>query len=107
VERLEHLQALLETLDGSHLNSELNELLCDDPWTLALLNAEQLSKKRLGNADKLWATLKIVAQCVLKPNQALTAWQQQVLNQQLAFHGWESEVDFFQSLQQLGLHDSI
>jgi hypothetical protein len=55
----------------------------------------------------LWAALKVVAQRVLKPNQPLTAWQQQILNQQLTRHGWKSEAIFYQSLQQLGLHNSI
>mgnify|MGYP001074705851 FL=1 len=97
----------VNNLDASHLNSELNELLSGDPWASALLNAEQLPKKQLDDAGQLWAALKVVAQRILKPNQPLTAWQQQILNQQLSRHGWQSEADFNQSLLGLGLHNSI
>ncbi|MEM6983175.1 MAG: hypothetical protein AAF510_09340, partial [Pseudomonadota bacterium] len=90
-----------------HLTNELNELLSSDPWAIALLKAETLPKKQLDDSAKLWAALKVVAQRVLKPNQPLTAWQQQILNQQLTRHGWKSEAIFYQSLQQLGLHNSI
>ena len=61
----------------------------------------------LNDAGQLWAALKVVAQRILKPNQPLTAWQQQILNQQLSRHGWQSEADFNQSLLRLGLHNSI
>ncbi len=97
----------VNNVDASHLNAELNELLSGDPWASALLNAEQLPKKQLDDAGQLWAALKVVAQRILKPNQPLTAWQQQVLNQQLSRHGWQSEADFNQSLLRLGLHNSI
>jgi hypothetical protein len=97
----------VNNVDASHLNSELNELLSGDPWASALLNAEQLPKKQLDDAGQLWAALKVVAQRILKPNQPLTAWQQQILNQQLSRHGWQSEADFNQSLLRLGLHNSI
>ena len=73
----------------------------------ALLNAEQLPKKQLNDAGQLWAALKVVAQRILQPNLPLTAWQQQILNQQLSRHGWQSEADFNQSLLRLGLHNSI
>lgn len=97
----------INNVDTPHLTNELNELLSSDPWAIALLKAETLPKKQLDDSAKLWAALKVVAQRVLKPNQPLTAWQQQILNQQLTRHGWKSEVIFYQSLQQLGLHNSI
>ena len=97
----------INNIDASHLNSELNELLSSDPWASALLKAEQLPKKQLDDASQLWAALKVVAQRILKPNQPLTAWQQQTLNHQLRRHGWQTEVDFNQSLLRLGLHNSI
>ena len=94
-------------IDAPHLNNELNELLSGDPWASALLNAEKLPKKQLNDAGQLWAALKVVAQRILQPNLPLTAWQQQILNQQLSRHGWQSEADFNQSLLRLGLHNSI
>ena len=97
----------INNIDATHLHNELNELLSGDPWASALLNAEQLPKKQLDDAGQLWAALKVVAQRILKPNQPLTAWQQQILNQQLSRHGWQSEADFNQSLLRLGLHNSI
>lgn len=97
----------VSSIDTTHLNDELSELLNANPWTLAMLNAEQLPKKQLSDPSKLWVALKIIAQRVLKPNQPLTAWQQQILNQQLSRHGWKNESHLYQELQELGLHNSI
>lgn len=97
----------IKKIDTPHLSNELSEILTGDPWTIALLNAEILPKKQLDNSSKLWVALKVIAQSAFKPNQPLTAWQQQTLNQQLIHYGWQSEGDFNQSLQQLGLHNSI
>ncbi|WP_338363302.1 hypothetical protein [uncultured Pseudoalteromonas sp.] len=97
----------VETIDKEHLNTELTQLLSDNPWTKALLDAEQQPKKELNEQHKLWISLKVIAQSVFKPDLPLTPWQQQTLNAQLKAQGFKSQDDFFAQLQGLSLYNSI
>lgn len=97
----------IENIHSAQLNDELIALLDANPWTLALLSAEQISKRKLSENSKLWCALKIISQQVFKPEQKLTTWQQDLLKQQLSHHGWKDTLAFQQSLLALGLHNSI
>jgi len=89
------------------LTQQLTNLLSDNPWATALLEAEQTSKKHLTNSHKLWVSLKIIAQIVFKPELALSAWQKQTLAEQLKIQKWHDEKDFNQNLAALGIYNSI
>ncbi len=97
----------IESMDSKHLNQQLSALLSDNPWTFALLDAEQVAKNELTEQSKLWVAFKVVAQSVFKPKTALTPWQQQTLKQQLIAQGWDNQADFYDKLQTLALFDSI
>ena len=97
----------VEKINNEHLNTELAQLLSDNPWTKPLLDAEQHPKKELNEQHKLWISLKVVAQSVFKPALPLTPWQKQTLNAQLKAQGFKSEGDFFAQLQGLSLYNSI
>ena len=97
----------VETINNEHLNTELTQLLSDNPWTKPLLDAEQQPKKELNEQHKLWISLKVVAQTIFKPALPLTPWQKQTLNAQLKAQGFKSEDDFFAQLQGLSLYNSI
>ena len=97
----------VETINNEHLNTELTQLLSDNPWTKPLLDAEQQPKKALNEQHKLWISLKVVAQTIFKPALPLTSWQKQTLNAQLKAQGFKSEDDFFAQLQGLSLYNSI
>lgn len=97
----------VEVINNEHLNSTLTHLLQDNPWTVPLLEAEQQPKKQLNEKNKLWISLKVVAQTIFKPSLPLTPWQQQTLNEQLKAQGFDSNNDFFEQLQGLSLYNSI
>ncbi|EGI73079.1 hypothetical protein PH505_ay00390 [Pseudoalteromonas distincta] len=97
----------VSSINTEQLTQQLTHLLSDNPWTAALLEAEQTPKKHLTEAHKLWITLKIVAQNVFKPELSLTPWQQQTLNEQLKILKWHNKADFYQQLESLELFNSI
>ena len=97
----------VDSINNEQLTQQLTHLLSDNPWTTALLEAEQTPKKHLTDSHKLWITLKIVAQSVFKPELALTAWQLQTLNEQLEILKWQNLTDFNQKLESLALFNSI
>lgn len=97
----------VDSINNEQLTQQLTHLLSDNPWTTALLEAEQTPKKHLTDSHKLWITLKIVAQSVFKPELALTAWQLQTLNEQLKILNWQNPTDFNQKLESLALFNSI
>ena len=97
----------VNSISTEQLTQQLTHLLSDNPWTAALLEAEQTPKKHLTEAHKLWITLKIVAQNVFKPELSLTPWQQQTLNEQLKILKWHNQADFYQQLESLELFNSI
>ncbi|GAA59004.1 hypothetical protein P20652_0863 [Pseudoalteromonas sp. BSi20652] len=94
-------------IDSEKLNLQLSNLLSDNPWTSALLEAEQTPKKHLTNENKLWVALKVVAQSVFKPELPLTSWQLQTFEEQLKRQGWSNSDIFKQQLQALGLSNFI
>jgi hypothetical protein len=97
----------VNAINTEHLTQQLTLLLSDNPWTAALLEAEQTPKKHLTEAHKLWITLKVVAQNVFKPELSLTPWQQQTLNEQLKILKWHNQADFYKQLESLELFNSI
>ena len=94
-------------LNNEQLNVQLKQLLSDNPWTAALLEAEQTPKKQLNSHHKLWVALKTLAQYVFKPELALSPWQQQTLSDQLTAQGWKDKHSFYQQLQELNLSNTI
>ncbi|MBQ4833413.1 hypothetical protein J8L70_09205 [Pseudoalteromonas sp. MMG010] len=94
------------TLD-EHKNKRLTDLLNDNKWMPALLDAEQRSKAELTVDSKLWVCLKIIAQCIYKPTLILSSWQQQTLAQQLKLQGWESQEAFNCAISELNLSDIL
>ncbi|WP_369619922.1 hypothetical protein [Pseudoalteromonas distincta] len=97
----------VNAINNEHLTQQLTHLLSDNPWTITLLEAEQTLKKHLKDSQKLWVTLKIIAQSIFKPEIELTVWQQQILNEQLKIQKWSSSTDFHQELVSLGLSNTI
>jgi hypothetical protein len=95
------------SINIEHLNTQFSQLLSDNPWSDALLEAEQLPKKQLSDQHKLWVALKAIAQSVFKPETALTHWQKQTLSEQLIVQGWQNQTLFYQQLQGLGLSNRI
>ena len=97
----------VKEVNSDALTQQLTYLLSDNPWTMALLEAEQTPKKHLTNSHKLWVSLKILAQIVFKPDLEMSAWQKQTLNEQLKIQKWHDETDFNQHLAALGIFNSI
>jgi hypothetical protein len=97
----------VDGINQEQLSAQLKQLLSDNPWTHALLEAEQIPKKQFNSQHKLWITLKVVAQSVFKPELALTVWQKQILNEQLKLQGWSNQSTFNQQLLALNLSNSI
>lgn len=97
----------VKEVNSDALTQQLTHLLSDNPWTMALLEAEQTPKKHLTNSHKLWVSLKILAQIVFKPDLEMSAWQKQTLNEQLKIQKWHDETDFNQHLAALGIFNSI
>lgn len=97
----------VEQLDTLALNQHTTSLLNDNPWAGALLDAEQVAKSKLNEPAKLWVAFKAVVQIVFKPTISLTAWQQQILEQQLQAQGWQDKSRFFAKLNTLAIANSI
>lgn len=97
----------VKNFDTQRFEAQLSLQLNENPWTKALLDAEQVSKKNLSDKSKLWVALKVAAQRAFKPQHALTVWQKQTLKEQLKQQGWQDLSLFYQQLQSLGLSDNI
>ncbi|KAA1157332.1 hypothetical protein EU508_16490 [Pseudoalteromonas fuliginea] len=97
----------VSSLDTEQLKAQLTLLLSDNPWAIALLEAEHLPKKQLNERSKLWVAIKALTQTVFKPQLKLSTWQQQILDQQLTTQKWENHHLFNEQLQELALSNTI
>lgn len=97
----------VQNFDTKRFEAQLSLQLNENPWTKALLDAEQISKNNLSNKSKLWVALKVAAQRVFKPQHTLTVWQEKTINEQLKHQGWHDPSLFYEQLQSLGLSDNI
>lgn len=97
----------VSSLDTEQLKAQLTLLLSDNPWAIALLEAEHLPKKQLNERSKLWVAIKALTQTVFKPQLKLSTWQQQMLDQQLTTQKWENHHLFNEQLQELALSNTI
>jgi hypothetical protein len=89
------------------LSIALLHLLDDNPWTQALLDAEQQTKQRLSSKAKLWVALKVIILNIFQSKVPSSSWQKQTLDQTLKELGWESISNFYAHLPQLHLSSSV
>lgn len=85
----------------------LLQLLDDNPWTQALLDAEQQTKQHLSAKAKLWVALKVITLNVYQPHMPNSSWQKQTLDTILKDLGWESITNFYAQLPPLHLSSSV
>ncbi|MBB1293488.1 hypothetical protein [Pseudoalteromonas sp. SR41-4] len=93
--------------DSGHLSAYLLELLGDNPWTQALLDAEQQKKQHLSAEAQLWVAIKLVVIKVYQPNAIQSSWQTHTFDQVLKRLDWQSSEDFYAQLPSLGLSNSV
>ncbi|NMR25586.1 hypothetical protein HH219_08620 [Pseudoalteromonas sp. NEC-BIFX-2020_015] len=94
-------------LDPDSLSQYLLTVLSDNPWTQALLDAEQHKKKSLSDSAKLWVAVKLISTQVYQPKYVLSPWQKQILDSVLKELGWPSTANFYSQLTSLGLSNSV
>lgn len=85
----------------------LLQLLDDNPWTQALLDAEQQTKQHLSVEAKLWVALKVIVLNIFQPKIVSSSWQKQTLELTLKDLGWEDITNFYAQLPQLHLSSSV
>ncbi|MDQ9089993.1 hypothetical protein RC083_00160 [Pseudoalteromonas haloplanktis] len=93
--------------DSEHLTAYLLELLGDNPWTQALLDAEQQQKQLLSTQAQLWVAIKLVVIKVFQPNAQQSRWQTDTFEQVLKRLEWQSSKQFYSQLPSLGLCSSV
>ena len=94
-------------VDNKKLTVFMSELLPNNEYAQALINAEQDKKSHLDESAKLWVTLKLLILKVFVPGISLTSWQKEVSEQTLQMLGWEDSKQLDTHIQSLGLSNSI
>lgn len=94
-------------VDNKKLTAFMSELLPNNEYAQALLNAEQHKKSDLDEAAKLWVTLKLLILQVFVPDMCLSSWQKEVSEQTLQMLGWDDAKQLNIHIQSLGLSNSI
>lgn len=95
------------TYDSDQLTAYLLELLGDNPWTQALLDAEQQQKQHLSAEAQLWVAIKLIVTHVFQPNAKQSSWQTHTFEQVLKRLDWQSSEQFYNELPSLGLSNSV
>ncbi|WP_404343948.1 hypothetical protein [Pseudoalteromonas mariniglutinosa] len=95
----------VKNIDQYALKAYLNQLLADNPWTVHLLASEQQKKQTLGDNEKLWVAIKLVALYVFQPKTVFSSWQTQLIDETLVRLNWPSKTEFYAHLQSLAFTD--
>ena len=95
------------TYDSDQLTDYLLELLGDNPWTQALLDAEQQKKQHLSAEAQLWVAIKLIVTHVFQPDAKQSRWQTDTLERVLKRLDWQSSEQFYSQLPSLGLSNSV
>ncbi|HEA17929.1 MAG: hypothetical protein ACTH4U_02120 [Pseudoalteromonas prydzensis] len=93
--------------DSEQLTAYLLELLGDNPWTHALLDAEQQQKQHLSAEAQLWVAIKLVVTKVFQPDAIQSSWQTHTFEQVLKRLDWQSSEQFYTQIPSLGLSNSV
>ena len=97
----------VNTYDSDQLTAYLLELIGDNPWTQALLDAEQQQKQHLSAQAQLWVAIKLIVTDVFQPQVKQSSWQTDTLQQVLQRLDWQSSEQFYSQLPSLGLSNSV
>lgn len=93
--------------DSEQLTDYLLELLGDNPWTQALLDAEQQQKQHLSAHAQLWVAIKLIVTHVFQPDAKQSSWQTHIFEHVLKRLDWQSSEQFYSQLPSLGLSNSV